>query len=372
MSDDRQIEDLLSGAAERVRVEKNMPAEVRRRIRIRRVGTAAISLSVVVGLITGGVLATGTWSPPSLPPSEERGEREESDAPEIVVTRDDPSLPEGCGVQEAAEGLLSFTEAVSDGDLEALDEALSDEKTFGRVAIPGPDALTDEANIDRDAVMSYFESRFSHNESYRLAKVVVETEVQNQRGTALQVSFFAVRQADDIEGAQRFRGEAGFDCPAGDIYGLVGGPPHPTEPIESWCPTEPPASADVVIACTRRADGKRSVIFPVADYYSGEESGTEGILTRRGRCLYLRPKGFATLTFPVWPPGFYAHGKGQKLTVRDGSGRPVVEIGSSVEMAGGFYDGKGIPPGFEDEWKSCAPASSYFVVSYIADDDERE
>ena len=302
-------------------------------------------------------------SPASSPVSEGSEERE------IVVTREDPSLPEGCGVKRAAEGLLSFTEALSEGDLEALDGILSAENVFGRVAIPGPDALTDETNIDRQAVMSYFESRFSHNESLRLTNVVIETEVQSQRGPTVVVSFFAIRRADDINGAQAFRGEATFVCPAGDILGLVGGPPHPTEPIESWCPTESPASADVVIACTRKADGKRSVIFPVADYYSGEESATHGILIRRGRCLYLRPKGFSSITFPVWPPGFYAHGKGRKLTVRDARGRPVVEIGSSVEMAGGSYDKKGIPPGFEDEWKSCAPASSYFTVSYIAGDE---
>lgn len=307
--------------------------------------------------------AQSSSSPASSPVSEDSEERE------IVVTREDPSLPEGCGVKQAAEGLLSFTEALSEGNLEALDGILSDEPSFGRVAIPGPDALADETNIDRQAVMSYFESRFSHNESFRLTKVVIEGEVQYERGPTVSVSFFATRRADDIDGAQAFRGEAGFDCPDGNIYGLVGGPPHPTEPIESWCPTEPPASADVVIACTRKADGKRSVIFPVADYYSGEESATHGILIRRGRCLYLRPKGFSSITFPVWPPGFYVHGKGRKLTVRDGSGRPVVEIGSSVEMAGGFYDGKGIPPGYEDEWKSCAPASSYFRVSYIAGDE---
>jgi hypothetical protein len=364
MNDSRQIDNLLRDAAERVRVERTMPAKVRRRIRMRRIGTAAISLSVVAGLIVGAVLATETWSPDPIPPSEER------DGREIVVTREDPSLPEGCGVRQATEALLSFMEALSDGNLRALDRAFSREKIFQWVSIAAPHALTGEATADREAIMSYFESRVSQSESYRLTNVIVETEIRNSRSiAAVQVSFLATRRANDIEGAPAFRGYAQLDCPSADIYAMHAGTPHPTEAIENWCPAQRPTTGDAVVACARGTGGKKSIIFPVANAHSGEEAGGGGRLVKRGRCLYLRSSGSPELNFPIWPPGFYYEVNDGVVTVRDGIGTPVAQTGSLVEMAGGSYDGKGLPSWFENEWKPCAPASSYFVVSYIADDE---
>lgn len=367
MNDPRQVENLLRDAAERLRVERGMPAKVRRKIRIRRLGTAAVSLSAMAALIVGAVLVTGTWSPDPIPPSEEQ-----RDEREIVVVREDPSLPEGCGVSGATEALLSFSEALSDGDLEALDRVFSKGKVFQAVNVREPHGLTGETTVDREAVMSYFASRVSQNESYRLTDVIIETEIWNQRSiAALQVSFFAIREADDITGALPVRGAALLDCPAADIYGMSLLPPHPSEAIESWCP-EHPSTEGAVVACVRETGGKKSIIFPVANAYSGEEAGGGGRLIQRGRCLYLRSGDSPELVLPIWPPGFYHEVNDGVVTIRDGIGTPVVETGSRVEMAGGYYDGKGLPVSFENEWKPCAPVSSYFYVSYIGDGDDQD
>lgn len=255
MNAPREIETLLHDAAEQVRVELAMPADVRRRIRMRRIGTVVISLSVVGGLILGTGLAIATWSRDPILPSQERDEHE------IVVTREDPSLPEGCGVRRATEALLSFTDALSDGDLAALDGAFSREGIFRSVGIANPHGLTGEGTLDRAALMAYLELRVSRAESYRLTKAMVETAIgsPNPGGSgAVRVHFLATRTADDIDGTLEFRGWANLDCPAGDIYVMNLGPLHPSERVERWCPAAQPDSEDAVIACSENREGRRA------------------------------------------------------------------------------------------------------------------
>lgn len=340
---------------------------------MRRIGIVAISLSLVAGLIVGGLLATDTWSRDPIPPSEEQ-----RDEREIVVTRDDPSLPEGCGAREATEALLSFAEALSAGDLAALDESFSEGKIFKTVGIADPHGFTGEATLDRSALISYLEARLTQNETYRLTRTKVGAAMgaPNPEGSgAVRVDFLATRTADDIGEPLEFRGYANLDCPAGHIYVMNLGPLHPSEAIERWCPGSD-SDEDAVIACSPETGGKNSLIFPVMDSNPGEEAGLGGRLVRRGRCLYVRSGKSGELGFPLWPPGYTHEVSGEAVTVRDGMGVPVARTGSRVSMAGGFHGEKpvGVPLlTLKDEWQPCTrPASYYFTVSYVVDDEDRD
>lgn len=341
---------------------------------MRRIGAAAISLSVVAGLIVGAVLATETWSRDPIPPSQERDERE------VVVTREDPSLPDGCGVRETTETLLSFTEGFSQGDLAAVDDAFSEADSFFYVGIAHPHGLTGEteAPVDRVAVMAYLESRMARSESYRLTSLMLDAEIKPrdpQARAGVRVHFVVTRRAEDIDSSLVFRGWAQLDCPAGDIYLMELWPLHPSEDIESWC-SDSDSDENAVIACSPEPGGKKSLIFPVLDLNPGEEAGLGGRLVRRGRCLYVRSEKSGELGFPIWPPGFTHDVSGGVVTVRDGTGAPVARTGSRVTMAGGFHGEKpvGVPLfTLKDEWEPCTiPASYYFTVSYVVDEDDAD
>jgi hypothetical protein len=369
MNDSREIEIRLRDAAEHLNVQPSIPPEVRRRIRMRRIGTVATSLTILAGLALGVGLAATTSSRNPIHPSQDEDRRE------IVVTHEDSSLPEGCGVRETTKTLLSFTDAFSQGDVAAVDAAFSRDDSFQWVGIGDPHGLTGEATADRAAVITYLKSRIARNESYRLMNVMVETEIEPrdpQVSDAVRIHFIAKRRATDIDGTLTFRGWAELDCPEGDISMMGFGRLHRSEDIQSWCSASDP-DEDAVIACSPGRGGKKSLIFPVLDHNLGEEAGLGGRLVRRRRCLYVRSGNSRTLSFPMWPPGFTHDVAGGVVTVRDGTGTPVARTGSRVTMAGGYHGGEGegaSPPlGFKDEWKPCAPANDYFYVSYVVGED---
>lgn len=293
------------------------------------------------------------------------------EARKIVVTREDPSLP-GCGVRETTETLLSFMDALSQGDLATVDGAFSKADSFHYVGIADPHGLTGEATVDRAALLTYVESRMARGETYRLTNVMLDAEIESldpQASAGVRVHFVTTRRAPDIDGTLVFRGWAQLDCPDGDISLMELWPLHPGEDAESWCSASDP-DEDAVIACSPEPGGKSSLIFPVLDFNSGEEAGLGGRLVRRGRCLYVRSGNSRELGFPMWPPGFTHDVAGGVVTVRDGTGAPVARTGSRVTMAGGYHGGEGpgaSPPlEFKDEWKPCAaPAYYYFAVSYV-------
>jgi hypothetical protein len=266
------------------------------------------------------------------------------DRGEIVVTDEDPSLPEGCGVRETTETLLSFTDAFSQGDLAEVDGALSKGDSFHYVVIADPHGLTGEATVDRAALMTYLESRMARNESYRLTNVLLDAEIESrdsQAGGGVRVHFVATRRATDIDGTLVFRGWAQLDCPDGDIYLVELWPLHPSEDIGTWCSAAGP-DEDVVSACSRESGGKRSLIFPVLDFNTGEEAGLGGRLVRRGRCPYVRSGNSRELGFPMWPPGFTYDVAGGVVTVRDGTGTPVARTGLARDD-GGWLSRRGGP-----------------------------
>jgi hypothetical protein len=340
---------------------------------VRRISAVGASLIILAGLAFGTGLAIESWSEKPIPPSKDE------DRGEIVVTDEDPSLPEGCGVRETTETLLSFTDAFSQGDPAAVDGALSKGDSFHYVVIADPHGLTGEATVDRVALMTYFKSRMARNESYRLKNVLLDAEIESRDPRAsggVRVHFVATRRATDIDGTLVFRGWAQLDCPDGDIYLVELWPLHPSEDIESWCSESGP-DEDVVSACSREPGGKRSLIFPVLDFNLGEEAGLGGRLVRRGRCLYIRSGNSRELGFPMWPPGFTYDAAGGVVRLRDGSGAPVARTGSRVTMGGGYHGGEGpgaSPPlEFPDEWKPCATlAYYYFTVSYVADEGDAD
>jgi len=263
---------------------------------------------------------------------------------------------------------LSFTDALSEGDLAAADGAFSKADSFFYVTFADPHGLTGEteAPVDREAVMTYLESRIARDESYRLTNVMLDAEIESrdpQASGGVRVHFVATRRATDIDGTLVFRGWAQLDCPDGDIYLMELWPLHPSEDIGTRCSATSP-DEDAVIACSQEPGGKRSLIFPVLDFNFGEEAGLGGRLVRRGRCLYVRSGNSRELGFPMWPPGFTHDVAGRVVTVRDGTGTPVARTGSRVTMGGGYHGGEGpgaSPPlEFPDEWKSCAALAYHF------------
>jgi hypothetical protein len=346
---------------------------------VRRIGAIAASLIVLAGVAFGTRVAIESWSDKPTPPSVDEDRRE------IEVTREDASLPEGCGVRETTETLLSFTDGLSEGDPAAVDGAFSKADSFFYVTFADPHGLTGEATVDRVALMTYFESRIARGDSYRVTNVKLDAGIESRDPHArggVRVHFVATRRATDIDGTLVFRGWAQLDCPDGDIYLMELGPLHPSEDIESWCSASN-RDKDAVIACSLEPGGKKRLIFPVLDFNAGEEAGLRGRLVRRGRCLYVRSRNTRELGFPMWPPGFTYDVADGVVTVfgfrhtRDGSVTPVARTGSRVSMAVGYHGGEGpgaSPPlEFKDEWKPCAARAHYYAaVSYVADEGDSD
>lgn len=362
MNDDRHIERLLREAAEHIRITGHVPSRVRRGIRVRRLATAGTSLMIVCGLILGGVVAIRSFeNDKDLPPSKP--------AQEILVTRDALELPDGCGVRDSVEKLLSVTDALKAGDMDALDSSFAQENAFQAIGIGDPHGLTGEDSQDREALMRYLRDRINHDDSYRVMKATVV----NQPGPGtyptemVQVDFLAMRTADEIDGAIEYRGEAKLDCPSGrfTFVNLFHRPLG--ESIDTWCPPAPfgtPPGA--VVACSQDASDRSLVVFPTQPTLSGMESLIRGRVLQRRRCLVVKPALSDRYYVPLWPRGYsYQLDEDKDIVVLDENGDEVVSEGERVILGGGRLErGPRLSEDVQREVQHCD--GPYWVTGTVA------
>lgn len=363
MSDDeRDIRALLESEAERAPRPGGLRRATVRQGFGRRIGVVTLPL-----LVVASVAWVAVASPFDAAPKPER-DVVGSD-PEIAITRDALDLPDGCGVRDSVSKLLSVTEAINEGDMEALEASFATGNHFSTVGISDPHGLTGPATMDREALMSYLLDRIDQGESYRVTKATVT----NQPGPGTyptnmtRVDFLAMRTADDIDGALEYRGWAKVDCPSGRITMVNLGHRSLGESIDTWCPPAPfGTSSDVVIACSQDFSDRSLVVFPTQPTLSGMESMIRGRVLQRRRCLVVQPVLADHSYLPLWPRGYsYQLDEDQDIVVLDENGDEVFKEGERVILGGGRLEAGPRPPEeVEREVQHCD--GPYWVTGTVA------
>lgn len=148
----------------------------------------------------------GCGDAPKTPaPQEEGGERPHAEAKSVddtsagvAVTRDDGSLPDGCGQVQVAELISRFFEAFNAGNGSEL------RRTFAAESIGPPlygvgiggDGGGAFGTERREDLLGYFAGRHRHGERLQLLQVSVG--IGARQGTA-DVTYLVARGADDLE-----------------------------------------------------------------------------------------------------------------------------------------------------------------------------
>jgi hypothetical protein len=185
----------------------------------------------------------------------------------IVVTRDAQALPAGCAPRETALLLARFADAVSAGDLDALDRLFAVEDPPGRALEPAgtvfrwysvtegragaPRPWRHVAFYDRTDLFPYFAERHRLNERWELVSVAVTPS--RTRGAA-GITYTIRRTADDLPPwLNAFgSGKGGVDCTAGRIFLWSWGQNDTSVDVGSTCPRPRAWSAGAAIfACTQ-------------------------------------------------------------------------------------------------------------------------
>jgi hypothetical protein len=185
----------------------------------------------------------------------------------IVVTRDTQSLPAGCAPRETALLLARFAEAVSAGDLDALDRLFAVEDPPGRALEPAGTvfrwySVTEgragasqpwrhESFYDRVDLFPYFAERHRQNERWELVSVgVFPSRIRGAAG----LNYTIRRTADDLPpwlNAIGF-GKGSIDCTAGRIFLWSWGQDDESVDLPSLCPRPRGWSAGAgIFACTQ-------------------------------------------------------------------------------------------------------------------------
>lgn len=216
--------------------------------------------------ITGANTATPLTAPaptdtPAPVPTETPTPQPE--AQEIIVTRDERDLPEGCAPREATQLMMRLLNAFNSGDQEQFIHFFppafqwySDGWRVGADGInidPGHRFVSRPGN--REDLPDYVAERHQQGDRLQLLKASV---IEEGLGSAL-VNFQLVREANDVEpgvgGNKRYvNGRATITCQNQTFSSLGMGiaPPDIQESdLSRMCP-EPPAGApeDAAIACS--------------------------------------------------------------------------------------------------------------------------
>jgi hypothetical protein len=189
---------------------------------------AFVFLILVCGLGCGGDqdrADTGRSSGSADPATVEGADTEGSDgtfgarpepAKEVLVTDDEPSLPEGCRPREVGRLVLDFFDAFNSGDREALS------RLFFVSEGPSPPDFSPEGyypwswylvsevgsggeikggfvSYDQDEMLDYFAKRHGHGERLDLLKVgVTGGGLLGEEGN-VGITYVLTREADDLE-----------------------------------------------------------------------------------------------------------------------------------------------------------------------------
>jgi hypothetical protein len=192
---------------------------------------------------------------------------------EVLVTRDDTSLPRGCRPWDVAGLLSTFLEAFNKGDQERLAMFFAVE----------PDLITPPwlyaSSLERgeafradtvEELLAHFAERHNKQEKMRLVKVevgvqpayFVDEPVGSPRSAGSEDSIYAgityilTREADDIgPGRLQMSGKAGINCETQTFYNWSMGVNGSFEGAPGPCGKLPPQwkreEEDLVIACAR-------------------------------------------------------------------------------------------------------------------------
>ena len=185
----------------------------------------------------------------------------------IVVTRDTQRLPRGCAPRETAQLLVRFANAVSTGDMAALDQLFAIDDPLGRVIERSSRAFVwfsvTEGQVgarqpwrhlvfyDRVDVFPYFAERRRHDERWELVSVVVGP---SHTDGAAGITYTIRRTANDLPSwlSPLSVGKGAVDCVAQRIYVWSMGQNDHSVDVAIGCPRPPNWSPGVaVVACSR-------------------------------------------------------------------------------------------------------------------------
>lgn len=177
---------------------------------------------------------------------------DQAEVQEIVVTRNNAALPEGCNPAEVAQLIMSFLDAYNDGNQEKLAELFA----FGRESWFS-DTIREGENFTaytEASLLDYLAERQQYNE--RLQLVVVDIAGPSWHGGA-DFAFRLRREADDLQplGRERYvEGGGAIFCQTQQVMvwrmGTVP-PDYPESQLAQVCPKPPGNPENVVVACAR-------------------------------------------------------------------------------------------------------------------------
>ena len=172
---------------------------------------------------------------------------------DIVVTRDDPSLPEGCRPANVAEFVISFLDEVNEGEVEiGRFFPSSGNFNFYGVITGDPKGDGDLFRVQRpEQLPPYFKERHRQRERIELKKIFVRGDAESMTAS---VVFELERTAKDL---RRFgvdhtiaTGKAGINCD--DHFFIQWAHFQHEQPDGSTnllCPDPPSQWEDKVVAC---------------------------------------------------------------------------------------------------------------------------
>lgn len=116
----------------------------------------------------------------------------------VVVTRDDTSLPDGCGPRQTAGLISNFFRAFNEGKVPELHEIFAAANTSPPLygVGTGGDRRGTFGTGRREELLHYFADRHRHGERLRLLHASVDP---SSRGNAVDVTYLATRSAEDLQ-----------------------------------------------------------------------------------------------------------------------------------------------------------------------------
>jgi hypothetical protein len=187
--------------------------------------------------------------------SEEAGPPTQVEAREVIVTRDDPTLPGGCGPAETARLIMHFLDAYNSSDQELLADMFA---LYGDRNRWFSDTRGEEVNFTarrQSSLLNYIAHRRQQDD--RLQLVAVEVADSSWHG-GVDIVFRLTRTANDLgpDGGERYvRGKGAIMCDLQKFMAWSMGtvPPHfPESDLSHVCPDPPDgAPENAVVACAR-------------------------------------------------------------------------------------------------------------------------
>ena len=204
-------------------------------------------LTALLACAVLGGCAADADEPREAPAGEPRAARTPA-ASDVVVTRDDPSLPPACRPRALALRIGEWLDAVSDGDASATRFVAT---SGGWYSVTEGQARHFVA-YDRAKLAAYFARRHEHRERMRLLELAVG--FANGLG---QIEFRVDRRADDLRrlgvAGTVAHGKGAVNCSTRQVVvWSMGMPTGRRVPDFVVCPRPRAARDAAVVACARR------------------------------------------------------------------------------------------------------------------------